>query len=552
MSEKLDSFIVKISSTPISAATLKLIMDDFDKLPAETKEAIASRQLFSFFSTGIRTDEHKSQRNMARAFFLIRNIIDKNTLVNQVVLRTFKDNTPDGKQASSKYFDDIQKEYLEQSPVLNEQKKIAKAQAEILKEKSEQKIQTDAFKASLEKRLQGAITYNKVRDEQETAVLVNMFDKFKGQAETHYLKVKTDYIYNHANTLDACKQAYEQYNLAVGDASDAIAAKKALVVLCFNTLAGVTPPPFNLIPTAFALAFDNLTKVDRLETRINRGTISNSPSLISKTTEKITGLLDDYGTLGPTLEQVKACDLVGSLITYSTNMMQSSQEVIDKKLTLFFSAKKYQALIDENRESQMDVSSIRMRMSGAGHTYGLAARVQSYGENILKAITIETPLKKEKVVILDAGGINNLARLIEFQLLCAYIINVYAKNDSFSANVEQAILLRFDGDNNDQFSILTQSSDNSQEKAAKFHRIKWEGNINHKKSLNHFCKWYVKNINPFHVITGETTIEETRVKYKTFIDNFNKTLAISGVRKKGFLAIHTTWDWDLIERNAPI
>ena len=107
------------------------------------------------------------------------------------------------------------------------------------------------------------------------------------------------------------------------------------------------------------------------------------------------------------------------------------------------------------------------------------------------------------------GEAGQLGNRIKMGMVCAYLIEVF---DGSSAGLSLPIddqIVNYLG-SNQEWGILIQNS--TYREAAQKLRIYWDGGKDHKQALLLFCRWYVRNVNPFHILvnsgTGEKHIQQ--------------------------------------------
>lgn len=158
----------------------------------------------------------------------------------------------------------------------------------------------------------------------------------------------------------------------------------------------------------------------------------------------------------------------------------------------------------------------------------------------------EKQISKSFSVCCKLVHMDDLRIAIEMLLYSQYVIDIFDK---------QPDKLRPAGDEMVNFfaqqgpwGVIMLNTDDHAASTAK-HRLNWKGGDNHKKMLVMFCRWYVVNVNPFHLITGAPcngapySAALIQQMCKDHIDLINA--AVKQGRKVNW-AGWSSWDWATI------
>jgi|GEM_PF-1770317 len=544
-------FFMRVKEVITDGKLLGKIQSDFEVMELGDQESIANRELFTYYERSFLSVENKLQHDKARAYFLIKNIMSNNTICDGYVLSAFKENSDKGREKSNCYFNSIVSNYEEQvkAKEAGAAKIVQEANAAVVR--AAQKVQ-DASAAKIAtvrgnwKRLGDKVKDDnadfKVRTVQSMGYVDLFLKEARHEAMLYYTTVNIQYRANYGHTADACEMAYAEYNKVLTDAADGLEAKQKIVALCFNSIGKILPFPANGVAMAIGAACEYVAKVDRVEQSVSHGSFSNG--FIDDATKKLTDNFNENVKIGEIIIKLRRADLKSTLVSFSNEVTSESGKVLKEHVDFCYNEDKCNNLVSSHIKSRSTTGRTETaNWIAADQSKQLQTTLKAYRVKTLKAIKEVTPLTSNSITEFSPDDINNLARLIEFQLLCAYIAAVFSKNPT--ASISTNMIARLSTENNDVFGILAAGSDHKSAAAAR--RLKWDGDQNHKIVLDYFCRWFLVKIIPFGMLTGEVKIMDLLTEYKSFIDRFNKVLAIKGNRTK-FLGT-MTWHWDLIDKS---
>ena len=173
------------------------------------------------------------------------------------------------------------------------------------------------------------------------------------------------------------------------------------------------------------------------------------------------------------------------------------------------------------------------------------AVIRGFASDVQKAIEAHYGWKKS---VLDP---NDLRIAIEMFLYSEYVIDVFHKQGNETRLYSDNMINFFA--QKEKWGVLMLHQDTHEESTAR-RRLNWKGGDDHKRALVMFCGWYLKNINPFALITGtlrngepysaELIVELCHAQ----IDLINRAIS-HGRTLTTFWGktIKSSWDWDRID-----
>jgi len=130
-----------------------------------------------------------------------------------------------------------------------------------------------------------------------------------------------------------------------------------------------------------------------------------------------------------------------------------------------------------------------------------------------------------------------LQPFIELQLFAQYLAAL-APGDDFDVTVPDALIKRLEGP---PFSLVTRKTGSGQTAsiyASK--KLPWDAHVRHVGALIVFFRWYEKEVNPFEIAVGRTSIQSVRQAMESTIGEIGRAIAANAVTRR---LRHDTADW---------
>jgi hypothetical protein len=360
--------------------------------------------------------------------------------------------------------------------------------------------------------------------------------------------------------------AYASYDQNVKDNQEALKNNVAMVGKMFSALKSA-PPPLSFIGAIGETVAGAVKVQDGLDPRSRFESLKGprASGFFCKLTAGLDALRDDTLRIGPDLSSLgSVSSLQDTLHRVCKSRMDEMSKVLRKTCDEHFGAtsdvlQHFHSVVGDAVASGR--GAIQGRIGVQGETYSAAgadgksvrkpvagqtnskamicARIEQYQNELLEEMrpAIEFP---KLFAPQDAGY------AMEMMLYSNYIVAMYESKVYRLKPVADGIVNFFA--RAEPWGVLMVES--TQEVATEKQRLKWVDDTNHKQMLVMFCDWYLKNVNPFMLITGARrngvlyTPKLIEVMCRTQIDKINAAVNVG--RTKGVLT--SSWNWKAIEK----
>lgn len=403
----------------------------------------------------------------------------------------------------------------------------------------------------------GAARGERVADfvQNNTAVLIGSWTTALGEVKDVFTNHKDWLMFNFITMEAAIGDAYKNFEINVKENQKDITDKLNILTMMFGALKH-GPFPVSLVGNIGEKAMGVFKADEGIDPRSSVPLlVGTSSGFISNLKDKLDDKYQELSRVGPKLASIDnvsdwrqglhiACDAqlkcLKDLLTLTCNeYFGDSSSVVQK-----FEAMRDSAVKERYGE-------IKGRFS---HTDTKDAAGKSERE-LVKQFVIEkiTNYKKEQIAAMEKIfcpkmhriSPAELQRMVEMTLYSQYITLLYKDDNACCALPLAEKIVDFFADAS-TWGILMKAAHHSESEAQ--NRLNWKQSANNRKALVMFCKWYLRDVNPFVMVIGG------KVNGKVITPSIVRTMCADEVKKINAAIKHgrktsklgSSWDWEKI------
>ncbi|MDZ7936951.1 MAG: hypothetical protein U5M53_01180 [Rhodoferax sp.] len=372
----------------------------------------------------------------------------------------------------------------------------------------------------------------------------------------HYSEQTHNSLFNFTAMTSATNAAYEQFSLIVKEGQKETSSKLEMASLCFTALSKA-PLPLSLIGTIGGL----VTKALHVDGEINQKreyevlegeADTNVKKIANWIKEGINGKKEGFKAatrLGFDLKNLPpANDLQTALQTVARSHLLLMQGAVGSACDQVFGddeasrTAQFEAFAEHIKNTR-----VPGKLQARAEQQQLISIIHSEMKEIKRSATeaIDKVLNGARPTLVGTDCIGAFELLLYGVYIDRFFKIVGSSGYDYSRDLPDAIIERL-SEKSTPWAVLMPKSTKAEAQGAR--RLKWGGEENHKRALNYFFQWYLREMNPFLIVAGAThaghpmTVDYIKQQMGSYIDKLNAAI-IANARKEHFYSISTTWNW---------
>lgn len=340
---------------------------------------------------------------------------------------------------------------------------------------------------------------------------------------------RADLIFESAFLLEAVRAAYTNFEGGAKRNFALIKARLDLVTSFFEALKELGPPA-SLVGKMGTLLMGQI-KTDNYDPATKYSPYKGPDrSVITKTMADILEAKERFLTLVDCTGITKQGDLVVVIQQTNAKLLKIMRETTELATREVFgdASDSFIKFTEAQREYLQSTANLSGAKVADHRQAFLKQKIIQYRDAVIDEIANTWKWKP--------GAIDMIAlrERIEMHLYSQYLLALFL--DDYLLPIDDPIVVFFH-----HCGILDPDRDDH-EISKTHHRLNWKGGTNHKKVLAIFCRWYLKNINPFLIMVDPAQTDIITQRCKEHIDVINRAISAGRTVSWGW----STWDWNVI------